>query len=270
MGCSCSTPDDHCKSISIQISGTNKRCSAGELRGNENKSAQKIPVLSCEGACIKGELARLIANKISQKSGYARGCHGELLTVPDSALAQWVKNAAKTIVIDGCSMKCHSRIFENILQKDKIISIDALSYHKSFADKFDIDCVSHTERENIAENAAEKIFEDLDILSKNASEKTSEENAGTLTLEENSLVALGAAIGANCVPCTVYYLKQSKMSDLGDSKTRAAIEVAIKVKNTPVEQIVSVIEKTFKKNYDIGVTTEKVCSSNTGSTSMCS
>lgn len=166
MGCSCNIPENNCESISLQISGTNKRCSAGELRGNENKAAQKIPVLSCEGACIKGELARLIANKIAKKDGYARGCHGELLTVPNSSLAQWIKNAPRTVVIDGCSLKCHSRIFENILQKEKIINIDALSYHKSFADKFDIDCVSDSERESIASVTAEKIFIDLNAFCK--------------------------------------------------------------------------------------------------------
>jgi uncharacterized metal-binding protein len=245
MSCSCSATVNNNETINVQIRGTEKKCAAGEERGTENTAAKKIPVLSCEGACIKGEIARLIANNISKKDGYARGCHGELLTVQESALSQWIKNAPKTVIIDGCGLKCHTRIFENILKKDALISIDALSYHKSFSDKFDIDCVSQKERETIAKETTQKIMIDLagKINSPTTCEKQSGECCSSLSLEENVLVSLGAAIGANCVPCTVYYLKQSKMSTLGESKIKAAIEAALKVKNTPAEHIASVISK---------------------------
>jgi alkylhydroperoxidase/carboxymuconolactone decarboxylase family protein YurZ len=264
MNCSCSAPVNNSESINVQISGTEKRCAAGEQRGKENKTAQKIPVLSCEGACIKGEIARLIANNISKKDGYARGCHGELLIVPDSALAQWIKNAPKTVIIDGCGLKCHTRIFENILKKDTLISVDALSYHKSFSDKFDIDSVSQKEREDIAEVTTEKIVLDLagKINNDTLCQKKPVECGDCLSLEEKSLVSLGAAIGANCVPCTVYQLKQCKMSTLGEAKIKAAIEAALKVKNTPAEHIASVISKTLNGTEDPGDTAESEISSN--------
>lgn len=89
-----------------------------------------------------------------------------------------------------------------------------------------------------------------------------EEIKGILNLEEDSLVCLGAAIGANCVPCTVFYLKQSKMSALGEDKIKAAIEAALKVKNTPAEHIASVIEKSLNGTDDAEVTTENDCASN--------
>lgn len=252
MSCSCSAPVNNSESFNVQVSATEKRCAAGEKRGTENNAVQKIPVLSCEGACIKGEIARLIANNISKKDGYARGCHGELLTVPDSALAQWIKNAPKTLIIDGCGLKCHTRIFQNILQKDTLISVDALSYHKSFSDKFDIDSVSQKERESIADVTAEKIVIDLAGKIKNETkcQEKSGECGGCLSLEEDSLVGLGAAIGANCVPCTVYYLKQCKMSTLGEAKIKAAIQAALKVKSTPAEHISSVISKTLNGTED--------------------
>jgi alkylhydroperoxidase/carboxymuconolactone decarboxylase family protein YurZ len=264
MGCSCSAPVNNSESFNVQICGTEKRCAAGEQRGNENSAAKKIPVLSCEGACIKGEIARLIANIISKRDGYARGCHGELLTVPDSALAQWIKNAPKTVIIDGCGLKCHTRVFENILPKSALISVDALSYHKSYSDKFDIDSVSQKEREEIAKATAEKIMIDLTDNNKHDTicEKKSVECKGCLSLEEDSLVSLGAAIGANCVPCTVYYLKQCNMSTLGEAKIKAAIEAALKVKNTPAEHISSVISKALNGKDDSGVTAENEHSTN--------
>jgi len=39
---------------------------------------------------------------VAKKEPFRRGCHGELFTVPDSAIAQWVKNAEKVVLIDGC------------------------------------------------------------------------------------------------------------------------------------------------------------------------
>jgi len=73
---------------SIQLNTTNAICPIGEITGKINISESKIPVLSCEGACIRGEIARLAANIISRKEPYGRGCHGELITVPESSIAR--------------------------------------------------------------------------------------------------------------------------------------------------------------------------------------
>ena len=43
----------------IQLNTTNAICPIGEITGKKNISESKIPVLSCEGACIRGEIARL-------------------------------------------------------------------------------------------------------------------------------------------------------------------------------------------------------------------
>ena len=50
-------------------------------------SIASIPVVSCEGACIRGEIARLAANYVAKRSNFKRGCHGELFTVPESKIA---------------------------------------------------------------------------------------------------------------------------------------------------------------------------------------
>ncbi|UCD90034.1 MAG: hypothetical protein JSW04_00920, partial [Desulfobacterales bacterium] len=70
---------------------TNSNCPIGEITGKKNISESKTPVLSCEGACIRGEIARLAANIVAKEPAYCRGCHGELITVPESAIAQWIK-----------------------------------------------------------------------------------------------------------------------------------------------------------------------------------
>ncbi|MDA8324823.1 MAG: hypothetical protein M0033_01260 [Nitrospiraceae bacterium] len=79
------------ESFTVEISKTGNSCAAGEKAGNTNLEKGKIPVLSCEGACIRGEIARLAANFVAKEEPYRRGCHGELFTVPSSALARWIK-----------------------------------------------------------------------------------------------------------------------------------------------------------------------------------
>lgn len=47
---------------SVIFNTTNSSCPIGEIIGKKNISESNIPVLSCEGACIRGEIARLAAN----------------------------------------------------------------------------------------------------------------------------------------------------------------------------------------------------------------
>ena len=86
----------------LKISKTTCHCPVGETIGKRAMEQSKIPVLSCEGACIRGEIARQAANMIAKKEPYGRGCHGELMTVPDSSIARWFNRASKVVLIDGC------------------------------------------------------------------------------------------------------------------------------------------------------------------------
>lgn len=165
--------------ITVEIDKTTGHCPAGEIRGNENIQRNAVPVLSCEGACIRGEIARTAANIIAKEKGFARGCHGEFLTVPDSAIARWIKNAKEVVVIDGCFLKCHERIFKNILDESKIRSFDALSYYKKYTEHFDIDAVPEEERKQVAAETASKILSDL----KNKKESPAGSMCGTCSQE---------------------------------------------------------------------------------------
>jgi len=138
----------------IQLNTTNAICPIGEIFGKKNISESKIPVLSCEGACIRGEIARLAANMISRKEPYARGCHGELITVPESSIARWIKTAEKVVLIDGCFLRCSGRIVENIIDREKLIQFDALAHYNRYTDIFDYDDVPEVERKEVAQSVA--------------------------------------------------------------------------------------------------------------------
>jgi len=146
---------------SIQLNTTNAICPIGEITGKKNISESKIPVLSCEGACIRGEIARLAANIISRKVPYGRGCHGELITVPESSIARWMKTAEKVVLIDGCFLRCHGRIVENIIDREKLIQFDALSHYNRYTDIFDYDDVPEVERKKVAQSVANWVIESL-------------------------------------------------------------------------------------------------------------
>jgi len=156
----------------VQLSTTTAICPIGEITGNKNINTSKVPVLSCEGACIRGEIARLAANIISRKASYGRGCHGELITVPESAIARWIGAAEKVVLIEGCFLRCHGRILENIIDKEKLIQFDALSYHKKYCDVFDYEDVPEDERKEVAQSVAHWVMDSLnDIPSGTASSR---------------------------------------------------------------------------------------------------
>ena len=117
----------------------------------------KIPVLSCEGACIRGEIARQAANMIAKEAPYGRGCHGELMTVPDSSSARWFSTASKVVLIDGCFLRCHGRILERLLNADRPIQFDALAVFKKYRDIFHADDVPEVERMATARQVADHV-----------------------------------------------------------------------------------------------------------------
>lgn len=146
----------------VMLNTTNAVCPIGEATGKKNIKESKIPVLSCEGACIRGEIARLAANLLSKNDSYRRGCHGELITVPESAIAKWIKGAEKVVLIDGCFLRCHGRIIENIIEEDKLIQFDALSHYNRYTDVFDYEDVPERERKEVAQSVADWILDKLE------------------------------------------------------------------------------------------------------------
>jgi len=150
--------DKPANSFAVEIQKTDGCCPIGETVGKRNIEEGRIPVLSCEGGCIRGEIARLAANMVSKEAGFARGCHGELVTVPDSAIAQWIRGAEKVVLIDGCFLSCHSRILEGLLSKDQLVQFDALKVYRKYTDVFDIDEVPHAERKKAARKVADSVL----------------------------------------------------------------------------------------------------------------
>jgi uncharacterized metal-binding protein len=148
--------------FSIQVQNTDKLCPVGEVSGKKMMAEGKIPVLSCEGGCIRGEIARLAANIVGKQNPFGRGCHGEIFSAPHSAMAQWAKKSEKVVVIDGCFMHCHGRVMKSLIGEENLLQFDALSIYKRYTDLIDIDDVPEAERKEVARQVADRILSVLE------------------------------------------------------------------------------------------------------------
>ena len=64
-----------------------------------------------------------------------------------------------------------------------------------------------------------------------------EKQMKTLTEKERELVAIGAALGSNCVPCVVYHIRQARKKGITDDQIRESIAVAEEVRKMPAELV---------------------------------
>ncbi len=147
--------------FSLDIDGVTGLCPAGEKHAQENIAEGKIPVLSCEGPCIRGEIARLAANIVAEEEPYARSCYAETFLVPHSTMTRWVKTARRVVMIDGCFLKCLGRVLTNFIDAEKMIHIDTLPMHKKYGEVFLYTDVPEAEREQVAGQVAGKILAQL-------------------------------------------------------------------------------------------------------------
>jgi len=152
------------QNVSLEVEGIRTVCPLGEVVGSKMIAEGKIPVISCEGGCFRGEIARVAAHMVAEEEPYSRGCHGEMFTAPRSAMAEWAKKSEKVVVIDGCFMHCHGRIMKNIVGSENTIQFDALPMYnkgKKYSDTMLVDEVPEAERKDLARQVADKIFSAL-------------------------------------------------------------------------------------------------------------
>ncbi len=142
----------------LVVEETRARCPVGERYAEEQQRAGRIPVLSCEGPCIRGEIARQAAHLIGKDPRFARACQGEAVTVPDSAMARWIRDAPRVLVVDGCFLHCQARLMHQMVVPERLVKIDALQLYRKYTDLFGIDDVPEVERRAVAQQVADGIL----------------------------------------------------------------------------------------------------------------
>ena len=147
--------------FTVQVDGVQGVCPAGEAWAEQQILQKKIPVLACEGPCVRGDIARRAANIVGKEAPFARACYAEVALVPYSTMARWVKEADKVVMVDGCFLKCIGRVLNNLVDQEKIVQIDALSLYHKYTDVFYMEDVPEAERIDTARQVADQILPGL-------------------------------------------------------------------------------------------------------------
>lgn len=154
--------------FTLQVDGVKGVCPAAEAWAEEQIQQKKIPVLACESACIRGDIARRVANFVASEKSFARACCAEVTFLPHGSMARWVKEADQVIIVNGCFLKCVGRALNHLVDQEKIIHIDALQYYNKYTDVFYMEDVPEAERIDTARDVANQI---LPILSQTSKSK---------------------------------------------------------------------------------------------------
>ena len=122
-----------------------------------------IAILSCEGACLRGEVSRQAANLICfslMPEKTSRICLGGAFT-KDTGQRNLVRNAPRVIALEGCFIECASRMMKGVIDdlNTEIILVDKLyDFDKKL---FAINEVSEEQIKEYAKTAALKIAEKI-------------------------------------------------------------------------------------------------------------
>lgn len=150
------------KGETIMIEMTQKKCSLCEDYAQQHTS-KPVVVMCCEGACLRGEIARQAANTLCHKLApekTVRICLGGAFT-KDTGQRNLVRNACRLIALDGCFIECSARMMKGAisdLDPEMIITDGLCDFDKKL---FGIDEMTENEIKICAEQVAEKVAEKL-------------------------------------------------------------------------------------------------------------
>ncbi len=94
------------------------------------QAAKPVVVMCCEGACLRGEVARQAANIVCHELApgkTARLCLGGAFT-KDTGQRNLARNGARVIAVEGCFLECASRMMRGVIPelKPEVIIADTL------------------------------------------------------------------------------------------------------------------------------------------------
>ncbi|MHC4295328.1 MAG: putative zinc-binding protein [Planctomycetota bacterium] len=162
--CSGSAADEHTSGeyITASIPKTDKVCPMCEDYSKKHAS-KPVAVMCCEGACLRGEIARQAANLICHKLApekTVRVCLGGAFT-KDTGQRTLVKDAPRLIAVEGCFIDCASRTMVGVISdlQPEIVHADELCEFDTSL--FGIDEMPESQIRTCAEQVAKAIVETL-------------------------------------------------------------------------------------------------------------
>lgn len=134
-----------------------------------------MAIISCEGACLRGEISRRVANNlcfrdIPEKT--FRVCLGGAFT-KDTNQRKLVRNSERVIALEGCSIMCASRMMKGVLPNVDFQTVLVNQHYKIDENLFAINDLSDIETGTHADTATKSI---LEVLNKTTT-KSKEQDA---------------------------------------------------------------------------------------------
>lgn len=147
---------------SVKIEKNDISCKLCEAYVMKNLTTPpKIAVVACEGACSKGEIARLAANLVTfqlARESTVRICLGAAFT-KQAGPRDLVARAEKAIIIDGCPIACSTRMLKGVLPGLRPYTVLADTIHKATL-PFGLDEASESQLKACASTVAAAVVRD--------------------------------------------------------------------------------------------------------------
>jgi len=120
----------------------------------------KVAIMSCEGACARGEVSRRAANLIAHRispDNTVRICLGGAFT-KEGGQRELVRTTHKAIAIEGCFINCASRMMKGVIPELNALVLDACEIHDEDI-PFGIDEMTDDDFNRLAKIVAEEIVD---------------------------------------------------------------------------------------------------------------
>ena len=127
------------------------------------QASKPVVVMCCEGACLRGEIARQAANLLCHTLApdkTVRLCLGGAFT-KDTGQRGLARNGKRVVALEGCFIECASRMMKGVtpeLKPEVIIADNLYDFDRSL---FGIDEMPEARIKGRAEEVARKVLERL-------------------------------------------------------------------------------------------------------------
>ncbi|WP_243439822.1 putative zinc-binding protein [Fundidesulfovibrio soli] len=130
---------------------------------SQRQSAKPVAVMCCEGSCLRGEIARQASNILCHSllpERTVRVCLGGAFT-KNTGQRALVRNAPLVVAMEGCFLKCATRMMQGVLEglePDVIIADSLIDFDRNLfsADEMpEVEIMGHAL--SIAERMAAKL-----------------------------------------------------------------------------------------------------------------
>lgn len=151
-------------SHTVKVEVLGRTCAAGDSYAARHLAgAPMAAVVSCEGACIKGEVARRAANLVAHElvpERAVRICHGGGFLLARGGMRELVARAARVVVVDGCPLVCGTRLARAAFPEKELDGVVANSLYAGDEELFGVDELGDAEIQAHAREVANRIVAD--------------------------------------------------------------------------------------------------------------